>query len=80
MRDTDFQPPVGVEVVTIIPRENICVRIVNAPYHKVNEVTEGNRVVMVFSLWKDVPKGYMMHNHWRIDGDSILPSKWPYKE
>ena len=47
---------------------------------RVNKTIEGNRVVMVFSLWKDVPKGYMLYNHWRIDGDQIVPSRWPYKE
>ena len=80
MRDPDFEPPAGSEVVSIVPKENICVRIVNAPYHRVKRVTEGNRVVMIFSLWKEVPKGYMLYNHWRVDGENIVPSKWPYKE
>ena len=81
-RDPNFQPPATAKLITIFPKENLCVRIINAPYHRVLETKSGKRTCLVFSLWSEPPQGYEKHNHWSIgsDGEKCVPKPWPLKE
>ena len=80
-RDYRFEPPPNARLLTIFPKENLCVRITNGVYHRVLRTISGKRTCLAFALWSEAPEGYKKHNHWSEVGDGrVVPQHWPIKE
>ena len=79
--DESYQPPPDAKVIKFFPRENTCIKMTNNPYHMVDRIHQGFRLVLVFALWDHVPKGFKEHNHWMgLQHDKVVPMRWPLKE
>jgi len=61
----NYEPSQGTKVLTI-PPENNCVISWNGPIsHRVLEQQDGKRLVLVWSLWKEIPQGFRKGLHWK---------------
>ena len=60
----EYEPKNGAKILTIPPVSNQVISWGGPIYHRVLEQHTGKRLCLVWSLWKEIPKGFKKGLHW----------------